>query len=304
MSGILVLGAGELGLAVLEALAKHPKRNGKKVAVLLRAATSTDPERAKLLRHIRDDLHVVIETADVLAASVDDLASLFARYHTVVSCNGMGLPSGTQTKLAQAVLQAKVPRFIPWQFGMNYDIIGEGSTQDLFDEQLAVRKLLRSPDNMTTNWIIVSTGLFMSFLFLPAFGVVDIPEKTVRGLGQWDNRITVTTPVDIGTVTADVLLDPQGIERQVVFVAGGTISYGELADLVDKHYSTTFKRELWDLPILQQQLAASPSDTMVKYRDTFAQGRGVAWDKAKTVNAQRGISVTDVAKFIEGFEKS
>lgn len=303
-TSILVLGAGELGLAVLEALARHPKRNGETIVVLLRASTSTDPTRAQLLKHLQDDLHVQIETADVVAASVDSLVNLFARYHTVVSCNGMGLPAGTQTKLAQAVLQAGVPRFVPWQFGMDYDVIGEGSTQDLFDEQLAVRKLLRAPDNTTTNWIIVSTGLFLSFLFLPAFGVVDIATKTVRGLGRWDNRITVTTPVDIGTVTADVLLDPHDIKRQVVYAAGGTVSYGALADLLDAHYQTAFRRELWDLPTLQKQLAAEPNDTMVKYRDTFAQGRGVAWDKEKTVNAQRSIPVMDVAEYIASFEKS
>ncbi|KAJ3500641.1 hypothetical protein NM208_g17098 [Fusarium decemcellulare] len=41
---------------------------------------------------------------------------------------------------------------------------------------------------------------------------------------------------------------------------------------------------------------------MVKYRDTFAQGRGVAWDKAKTVNEQRGIEMTDVKKYLAGLE--
>ncbi|ERS97237.1 hypothetical protein HMPREF1624_06568 [Sporothrix schenckii ATCC 58251] len=302
--GILVLGAGELGTAVLEALARHPKRGDTKIAVLLRGSSSAaDPARAQLLQHLRDDLHVHFETADVVAASVADLAAVFERYHTVVSCNGMGLPAGTQTKLSQAVLQARVPRYVPWQFGMDYDAIGAGSTQDLFDEQLAVRALLRSPNNATTDWIIVSTGLFMSFLFLAAFGVVDLPQRTVRGLGQWDNRITVTTPADIGTVTADVLLDPQGIQRQVVYVAGDTVSYSDVADLLDAHYATTFKRELWDLGALQQQVAANPNDTMVKYRDTFAQGRGVAWDKDITVNAQRHIPMRDVKQYIQGFDK-
>ncbi|KIH90591.1 NmrA family protein [Sporothrix brasiliensis 5110] len=302
--GILVLGAGELGIAVLEALARHPKRSDTKIAVLLRGSSSAaDPARAQLLRHLQDDLHVHFETADVVSASVADLAAVFGRYHTVVSCNGMGLPAGTQTKLSQAALQARVPRYVPWQFGMDYDAIGAGSTQDLFDEQLAVRALLRSPDNTTTDWIIVSTGLFMSFLFLAAFGVVDRPQRTVRGLGQWDNRITVTTPADIGTVTADILLDPQGIQRQVVYVAGDTVSYGDVADLLDAHYATTFKRELWDLGALQQQVAARPDDTMVKYRDTFAQGRGVAWDKDITVNAQRHIPMTDVQQYIQGLDK-
>jgi hypothetical protein len=188
----------------------------------------------------------------------------------------MGLPSGTQLKLLDAVLKAGVKRFFPWQFGMDYDVIGEGSSQDLFDEQLEVRKKLRAQRDV--DWTIVSTGLFMSFLFLPDFGVVDLGNKIVRALGSWDNRITVTTPTDIGRVTADIILDPRGISHRVVYTAGDTISYGELADLLDEHFDTKFKREVWDLEELKRQMESEPS-VMVKYRDTFAQGRGVAWDK-------------------------
>ena len=59
----------------------------------------------------------------------------------------MSLPAGTQLKLAHAVLGVKggnVKRYVPWQFGVDYDIIGRGSAQELFDEQLGVRDLLRS----------------------------------------------------------------------------------------------------------------------------------------------------------------
>ncbi|CAK7215647.1 hypothetical protein SBRCBS47491_002552 [Sporothrix bragantina] len=301
-NNILVLGVGELGLAVLEALTRHSKRGDNSIAVLLRPSSlsGTDTTKNELIRHLNEDLNVQIEAADVVKDSVDSLAAIFSRYQTVVSCNGMGLPSGTQTKLTQVALQAKVSRYFPWQFGMDYDAIGTGSSQDLFDEQLAVRRLLRAQEAL--DWTIVSTGLFMSFLFLADFGVVDLPAKTVRGLGRWDNRITVTTPMDIGTVTADVVLDPQGLHHQVVYVAGDTITYAQLADLLDNHYQTPFKRELWGLDVLEKQMDEDPN-TMVKYRDTFAQGRGVAWDKAQTVNAKRNIPVTDAAEYIQGFEK-
>lgn len=48
-SNILVLGAGELGTAILEALANHPQRDDAKITVLLRATTinSTSPEKKK-----------------------------------------------------------------------------------------------------------------------------------------------------------------------------------------------------------------------------------------------------------------
>lgn len=295
---VLVLGAGELGLCVLEALARNPNRRDARISVLLRQATldSAAPEKRRLTQRIRA-LGVDFEAADVVYASVADLAFIFAQFDTVVSCNGMGLPPGTQVKLLEAVVEAQVKRYFPWQFGMDYDLIGEGSSQDLFDEQLEVRKQLRAQS--AVDWAIVSTGLFMSFLFLADFGVVDLGEKTVRALGSWENRITLTTPEDIGRLTAEVVLDPRGVKSQVVYTAGDTISYGALADLLDEHFGVEFRRELWDLDELRRQMDEDPSP-MVKYRDTFAQGKGVAWDKETTVNAQRGIEVTDVKTYLKG----
>ncbi|KEY72461.1 hypothetical protein S7711_05136 [Stachybotrys chartarum IBT 7711] len=294
---ILVLGAGELGVAMLEAVVHHPSRNQVKLAVFLRQATldSAAPAKRKMVQHLRA-LGVHFETGDVVDATVSDLASLFAEYETVVCCTGMGLPPGTQKKLTEAVLEAKVARYFPWQYGMDYDEIGQGSSQDLFDEQLEVRKLLR--DQTATNWVIVSTGLFMSFLFLPAFGVVDLEKRVVRALGGWDNSITLTTPRDIGRVTADVVLDPRGISHQVVYTAGDTVSYEEVAEILDGHFDAQFTRELWDQHTLRQQMKEDPS-TMVKYRDTFAQGRGVAWSMDKTINHQRGIAMTDLRAYLK-----
>ncbi|KAL4725871.1 hypothetical protein ACLX1H_006545 [Fusarium chlamydosporum] len=292
---ILILGAGELGLCVLQALSHHPKR--QRVSVLVRQSTldSAAPEKKKLVQRIRA-LNAGTEAADVVSASVSDLAAIFKKYDIVVSCNGMGLPPGTQLKLLDAVVAAGVKRYFPWQFGMDYDVIGQGSSQDLFDEQLAVRQKLRAQEDV--DWTIVSTGLFMSFLFLADFGVVDLGKKIVRALGSWGNEITVTTPEDIGRVTADIILDPRGIAKQVVYTAGDTISYARLADLLEVHFGTEFKRELWDLDTLKKQMEEEAS-TMVKYRDTFAQGRGVAWDKSGTVNAERGIEVTDVKMYLQ-----
>ncbi|KAJ3499285.1 hypothetical protein NLG97_g456 [Lecanicillium saksenae] len=293
---VLVLGAGELGLAVLEALAKHPKRPSTTLAVLLRQGTldSTDSDKVNKISHLKD-LGVKFESCDISSATVEDLAPILGKYDIVISCTGMELPSGTQTKLAHAAIRGRVKRYFPWQFGMDYDKIGEGSSQDLFDEQLSVRRLLREQSSM--EWVIVSTGLFMSFLFLAAFGVVDLNQRVVRGLGSWENRITLTTPEDIGRVTADVMLDPRGIKSQVVFVAGDTLSYEGVGQLMDTHYGSKFKRELWDLNTLAEQLRQDPN-VMVKYRETFAHGIGVAWGLEETVNHERGIQMTNAKAYL------
>jgi hypothetical protein len=299
---VLVIGAGELGLAVLEALAAHPKRSGVRLSVLLRQATldTAAPEKRRKITHLQS-LNVHFEAADVELATAEDLAPILGKYHTVVSCTGMELPSGTQTKLARAALRGGVKRYFPWQFGMDYDLIGEGSSQDLFDEQLEVRKILRAQSEV--DWVIVSTGLFMSFLFLTAFGIVDLKQRTVRALGSWDNKITVTTPRDIGRVTAEVVLDPRQVQRQVAFVAGDTVTYAQVGDILDAHYGggeeeEPFKRELWDLDTLRRQLAEEPDSVLVKYRETFAHGVGVAWDMEGTVNHARAMEMTDVKRYL------
>ncbi|KAL6867033.1 hypothetical protein J3F83DRAFT_104150 [Trichoderma novae-zelandiae] len=300
VSSILVLGAGELGLAVLEALCSHPKRNHARKTVLMRQASldSAAPDKKRLVQQLRA-LDVRFEAADVVQASASELAAVFAKYDTVVSCNGMGLPAGTQTKLCRAALEARV-RYFPWQFGMDYDAIGLGSSQDLFDEQLGVRAMLRSQD--ASDWVIVSTGLFMSFLFVPEFGVVDLAAKTVRALGSWANRITLTTPDDIGRATAELVLDPQGLRNQCVFVAGDTLTYQQVADLVDERFGTKFRRELWDVEELARQMREDPSNSHVKYRHTFAQGRGVAWGQDKTLNLARGMQMTDVKAYLAAMD--
>lgn len=174
-----------------------------------------------------------------------------------------------------------------------------GSSQDTFDEQLDVRDLLRGQQG--TQWLIISTGMFTSFLFEPSFGVVDLAQNTVHALGDWDTAVTVTTPEDIGRLTAQIVLTEPAIINQVVFTAGDTLTYRQLADTVDDTLGIRLTREPWSVPSLLADLAQNPHDNLQKYRAVFAQGNGVAWDRAVTFNAQRQIAVTDVKGWIRKY---
>lgn len=294
---ILVLGSGELGMAVLRPLSERASTAGVSVAVLLREATiaTSEPGKRAELEELRQ-LGVTPVPGDIAAASIAELASLFARYGTVVSCIGFAAGRGTQRKLAQTVLQAGVKRYFPWQFGVDYDVLGRGSAQDLFDEQLDVRDLLRGQN--TVEWVIISTGMFTSFLFEPSFGVVDLRLNVVHALGGWDNAVTVTTPEDIGRLTTEILFAEPRIVNQVVHLAGDTITYGQLADIVDRELGRRVERIVWDVPTLRAELAREPDSAMKKYRTVFATGPGMAWDKAKTFNHQRGIAVTSAEGWV------
>lgn len=296
---ILVLGAGELGAALLQALSEQRAPSPTGVSVLLRPTadarqTSKKAEQMKAL----EEMAVDIVHADLAAAPVEELAAIFGEFSTVVCCTGFVGGPGTQRKITEAVLLAGVDRYIPWQFGVDYDVIGRGSGQDAWDEQLDVRDMLRAQEQ--TRWIIVSTGMFTSFLFEPSFGLVDLDRDRVHALGRWENRLTVTTPDDIGRLTAAILSSSPRIDNQIVSVAGDTISYDELADIVDSVSDRKVERILWTIPELRSHLTSHPDDIMAKYRLAFAREDGVSWRKEETFNAEHHIEVTDVAGWFRG----
>ena len=295
---ILVLGAGELGLPVLRNLAHRAKDvDGAKISVLLRASAveSSAPGKQQDIAEIRG-LGIEIVVGDLVKSSIGELAGVFAQYDTVIGCTGYAAGIDTPMKLARAALQARIPRYFPWQFGVDFDVIGRGSPQDIFDAQLDVRELLRSQHQ--TEWVIISTGMFMSYLFEPDFGVVDLQNDAVNALGSLDTAVTLTTPDDIGVLTAAIVFAKPRIRNEIVYLAGDTVTYGEVADELQAALGRPFSRSVWTEQYLLDELARDPHNMMRKYRAAFAQGRGVAWDKSGTFNQRYAIPVTDVASWI------
>ncbi len=295
---ILVLGAGELGMPVLRNLARRAKDiKGAKISVLLResAIESGDPAKQRDIAEIRAaDIEIVL--GDLVNDTIDELAELFARYDTVLGCAGYAAGVDTPMKLAKAALQSGIPRYFPWQFGVDFEAIGRGGPQDIFDAQLDVRELLRSQEK--TEWVIISTGMFMSYLFEPDFGVVDLENNEVHALGSLDNAVTLTTPDDIGVLTAEIMFFEPKIRNEIVFLAGDTVTYSEVADKLEAATGRSFKRSVWTVPFLMDELKNDPKNMMRKYRAAFAIGRGVSWPKEGTFNDREGIAVTDLAALI------
>jgi len=298
-TSILVLGAGELGMPVIRNLAKKSKHStNTKITVLLRQSTinSTDIEKKCNIDELKV-LGVELLAGDLTSAS-SELIQIFKEFDAIVSCTGYGSGAGGfQLKLARAVLDAGVKRYFPWQFGVDFEIIGRGSAQDLFDEQLDVRELLRSQN--ATKWVIISTGLFTSYLFQPFFGVVDFDKKVVNALGSLNTAVTVTTPDDIGMLTAEIFFEEPAIENSIVYIAGDTITYKQLGDVVESLSGQKFERSVSDLKELGNDLKNDPTNFVYKYRSIFGDGRGVSWDFNTTFNSQRGIKTTSAREWAE-----
>ncbi|KAL8672407.1 MAG: hypothetical protein Q9168_003114 [Polycauliona sp. 1 TL-2023] len=305
MSRVLVLGAGELGLPILHCLSHLASKIAPPrptITLLIRPSTLSSPSSSKSeeIASLRE-LGVSFLAVDIATSTATDLASHFRNFDVVVSCTGFAGGPGTQLKLAHAVCEAGVAHYYPWQFGVDYDIIGPEAANGIFREQCEVRQLLRSQE--ITKWTIVSTGMFTSFLFEPFFGVVEGLESAraggeviVRALGSWENKVTVTTPDDIGDVVARLVLEDR--RTGVVFTAGDTVSYGRLVDLVETNIGIKARRELWSLDFLKAKLVADPENQILKYRCLFAEGKGVSWDQASTVDKVLNINTTDVQGYL------
>ncbi len=293
---VLVLGAGQLGMAVLRALGPRARTAQISVTALISPDTVHHPSERdiEMLAELRT-LGIEVMGFD-LTSDEASLATLFEKYHTVLNCSGFVAGPGTQLKISRAVLAAKVKRYFPWQFGVDYDIVGHGSGQPVFDEQYEVRQLLRGQQN--TEWVIISTGMFTSFLFEPAFDVVNLERKTIHGLGTWETEVTVTTPEDIGVLTTEILLAEPRITNEVVYVAGDTLSYGRLAEVVERVTGLTFEKNVWTLEKLRADLAQAPDDVMTRYRAAFALGDGMWWEKSRTFNVRNGYETVDVEGYL------
>ncbi|WWC64375.1 uncharacterized protein I303_106985 [Kwoniella dejecticola CBS 10117] len=280
---VLIIGAGELGLSLIQAFASHPSEPA--VAVLLRPSSKADIS----------SYPVRIVHGEILAPQ-PELARLLGGYDIVVSATGFAGGPGSQLHLANAALEAKVPHYFPWQFGVDYDTIGKGSSQPLFDEQLDVRALLRSQN--ATKWTIVSTGLFTSFLFDPSFGVVDLKNRVVSALGSWENSLTVTSAEAIGLLTSRIALDEEHPPEGVIFIASDTIKFEDVAHEVETKGWTVEKRVI-TIEELEDRLRRDPEDLGAKYGLIWARNVGVSWALEDTWNAKKGIKTERLSQWVD-----
>ncbi|KAF2449499.1 NAD(P)-binding protein [Karstenula rhodostoma CBS 690.94] len=292
---ILLIGAGELGTAFLPHLSALPHTH-----ITLGVRT---PQKYNHL----SSATVSLTPLDITGPS-EALSQTFANYNIVISATGFGQYNGTLLKLAKEILDAGLLRrtanrsrlwFFPWQWGVNYDVTGDGQgLMPLFGEQAAVRDLLRAEATQNNiKWTILSTGIFMSFLFEQFWGVVDREGGgiTVRALRSWEHGITVTDVSDIGKILARVITGDVEADNTVVYAAGDTVTYKELADIVERTAGEPVKREAWTIPYLEAELAKDRDDHIKKYRLVFARD-GVCWDKHGTVNYELNIPVINVDK--------
>ncbi|KAJ9635665.1 hypothetical protein H2204_005625 [Knufia peltigerae] len=300
---ILVIGSGELGSAILQALLSHSLYDAKvsSISLLVRPSTLSNPspEKARQQAEFRA-LGVRLVPGDI-EASQDELTALFRPYTSVLHAGGMALPAGSLLKLTRAVLAAEVQYYVPWQHGVDYDVIGRQGGQGMFSEQIDVRNLLRAQSS--TAWVVLSCGIFMSFLFEEFWGVVKkLPDNDnkvqVTALNSWEDVITTTRAEDIALCTAELVYRADAPINKPVYIAGDTMTYGQFADVVGRALNREVVKKVWPLAFLREESQRDPGDKLKRYRVVFAEGKGLSWPKEETWSAQLGLKLMGVEEWI------
>jgi hypothetical protein len=298
-TNILLLGAGELGTAFLPHLSALPNTH---ITVGIRTPSK--------YTHLQSP-NISLTPID-LSSTSSSLAKTFSNYDILISATGFGADPSSVLKLAAEALQAGKLRkeqgkdkiwFFPWQWGVDYDVIGDGEgMMPLFGAQRDVRNLLREKaEESNVRWTVVSTGIFMSFLFEQFWGIVDRSQEkegrvVVRCLRDWDHKVTVTDVGDIGRVLARVVMGDVQADDRVLYVAGDTVSYSRLADIVKRVSGKQVEQETWSIEDLKRELDAAPDHGIKKYRLVFARD-GVWWEMGRTVNKVLNMDMMDVETF-------
>ncbi|KUI59085.1 hypothetical protein VP1G_06351 [Cytospora mali] len=228
-SFVAVAGAtGQLGRLIATNL------RARNVSVKALARPDTAPSRTEGLR----DAGVILTEADL--SDVPSLTKQLQGASCVVSAlNGLAdTVLGTQKALLDAAVAAKVPRFIPSDFSLDFTKTAPGSNRNL---DLRREFHLRL-DESGIQWTSVLNGAFMELLD----GQAPLINHSLGRVLYWNSdeqKLDFTTIADTAAYTAAVAADANPTPR-FLRIAGDVVSAKDLAATVSRVRGTPYST-LW-----------------------------------------------------------
>ena len=242
---------GDLGFRIAQQLLDR----GATLRVLVRPASAAKPELIRLREH----------GAAIMAVELADKAALtqaLAGVACVISAlSGLrDVLVAAQTHLLAAAVAAGVPRFIPFDFAIDFTKLPAGSNRNLDLRREFGRRLDEAPIRATS----ILNGMFMDLLTGQA-PVVLFPIRRVLYWGSADQPLDFTTIADTAAYTALAALDPT--TPRYLRIAGQTATVRQLQAEAGAATGRRFGRlragGLWLLRLLirlTRKLAPAPGE--------------------------------------------
>src|SRR5258708_27260156 len=222
---VLAGASGDLGTRIGRALSKR----GADVVALGRIGTPDDKVKAL------ESLGVRVRIVDM--ASVSDIAKACDGAACVVSAlSGLrDVVVDTQSILLEAALAARIPRFIPSDFSMDFRTLPAGENRNL-DLRREFHQRLSIPPIASTS---IFNGPFCEGLTTYNLHLFDFKKEMV---GYWEDPdwvIGFTAMNDVAAYTAAAVLDPS--TPRAVRIASFRVTPRELAKFTDEVMRTPFQ---------------------------------------------------------------
>lgn len=223
---VAVAGAtGGLGQLVAMELVKR----GMSVKALVRP--NTDPSRTEKLRNAG----VTIASVD-LSAVRDLTGELSGAICVVSTLQGLSDVIHTaQGKLLEASMAAKVPRFIPSDFSLDFTKTKVGSNRNL-DLRRAFHTELKKSG---IAWTSILNGGFMD-LMVGDSPMINHKSHKVAYIGSQSQLLDFTTMVDTAAYTAEVAIDPNPTPN-FLRIASHTLNVKDIAQAQSNVEGVTYK---------------------------------------------------------------
>jgi len=250
-----IAGVGNVGAPIAKELIKK----GLKVVGLTRKGSNKALPEGVIVREIDYEDH---------ASLVDALQGVEVVISTISTLEGFPL----QIKLADAAKSVGVQLFVPSEFGH--------STLDPDEENgpfVSKRHLQRHLKEIGLPYALFFTGGFTDQVITPFFGF-DIPNRTVRIVGEGKGKIGWVTRPDVARYVAYVLtqLPKSQLENAVFSIEGDRKSLREIVSIIEKVHGITITVDRADFEQIKAEVYPSPK-SFAQFADYFR----VKWELGK-----------------------
>lgn len=238
--------AGTLGRLVVAELSKL----GVPVKALVRPGTTSNAAKMQPLLDLQKSQQGAATSGDITICEADlsnvpALTTHLTGARTVVSTLQGLRPViiTTQTSLLSAAVAARVPRFIPSDYALDFTRTRPGTNRNLDIHREFHAVLAQSG---IKSWTSVLNGAFMDII-VPPIGLVDPVKRRVAHAGNKEMPYDFTTMRDTAAYTARVAADPEPTP-EILRIAGDTISPRGLAEAATRASASASTRKNKDNP--------------------------------------------------------
>jgi uncharacterized protein YbjT (DUF2867 family) len=270
---VVVAGAaGHLGSLISFALRKR----NVAVKALVRPGTATS--------HTKTLCDAGVTIAEVDLSDFKALTKTLQGASTVVSAL-QGLRDvilGVQGTLLNAAVAAKVPRFIPSDFSLDFTKTKPGANRNL-DLR---REFHAKMEESGIRWTSILNGAFMELVTSGQIPLINDSWHRIMHFGSADQKLDVTTMEDVAAYTAAVAADPNPTPK-LLRIAGDSFNAYDLAAIVTRmrgqKYTPMWTGSVWFLrmmiSIMKVVIGGVEDKTMppwqgMQYLENMVSGKG------------------------------